>query len=133
MNHLETIENELHLLCDGEIIHVFERGRGTLGPDGKAKPPLSRAAYKHMCAWVITNFNPKLSADELWVQAEKAWDSMTPEHQMTIWAMTIQEEQNAKDISQGLLATLNGYQCLSTVKTAFSDAIKRVREQFISQ
>ena len=132
MNYLETIENELHLLCDGEIIHVFERGT------------LSRAAYKHMCAWVQTNFEswvlrtqlgeaPKLSADELWVQAEKAWDALSPEHQMTIWSMTIQEEQNAKDISQGLLATLNGYQCLSTVKAAFSDAIKRVREQFISQ
>ena len=97
-----------------------------------------------MCAWVITNFEswvlrtqlgeaPKLSADELWVQAEKAWDSLSPEHQMTIWAMSVQEEQNAKDISHGLLATLNGYQCLSTVKAAFSDAIKRVREQFISQ
>ena len=121
MNYLETIENELHIICDGEIIHVFERGT------------LSRAAYKHMCAWVITNFSLKLSADELWTEAEKAWDSLTPEHQMTIWAVTIQEEQNAKDISQGLLATLNGYQCLSDIKTAFSDAIKRIRDQFISQ
>ena len=130
MNYLETIENELHIICDGEIIHVFERGRGTLGPDGEAKPPLSRAAYKHMCAWVITNFKSKLSAEELWVQAEKSWDSLTQEQQMIIWAVIIQEEQNAKDISQGLLATLNGYQCLSSVKTAFSDAIKRVLEQF---
>lgn len=121
MNYLETIENELHLLCDGEIIHVFERGT------------LSRAAYKHMCAWVITNFKPKLSPEELWVQGEKSWDSLTREQQMTIWAVTIQEEQNAKDISQGLLATLNGYQCLSGVKAAFSDGIKRVRDQFISQ
>jgi hypothetical protein len=121
MNYLETIENELHIICDGEIIHVFERGN------------LSRAAYKHMCAWVQTNFNSKLSAEELWVQAEKAWDSLTPEYQMTIWAVTIQEEQNAKDISQGLLATLNGYQCLTDIKAAFSDAIKRIRDQFISQ
>ena len=132
MNYLETIENELHIICDGEIIHVFERGN------------LSRAAYKHMCAFVITNFEswvqktqlgeaPKLSAEELWSEAEKAWDALAPEHQMTIWAVTIQEEQNAKDISQGLLATLNGYQCLSGVKAAFSDAIKRIRDKFISQ
>jgi hypothetical protein len=133
MSHPEMMDGELHLLDEtGDVIHVFERGN------------LSRAAYKHMCAWVITNFEswvrgtqlgeaPKLSADELWTEAEKAWDALTPEHQMTIWAMTIQEEQNAKDISQGLLATLNGYQCLSTVKAAFSDAIKRIRDQFISQ
>jgi len=133
MNYLETIENELHILCNEEIIHVFERGRGTLGPDGEAKPPLSRAAYKHMCAWVQTNFSLKLSAEELWVQAEKSWDSLTQEQQMIIWAVIIQEEQNAYDISQGLLATLNGYQCLSGVKAAFSDGIKRVRDQFISQ
>lgn len=120
---LEYVDGELCLLDDHsrEIIHVFERDN------------LSRAAYKHMCAWVITNFNSKLSADELWEQAEKVWDNMTPEHQMTIWAITIQEEQNAKDISQGLLATLNGYQCISSVKTVFSDAIKRVRDQFISK
>jgi hypothetical protein len=122
MSHPEMMDGELHLLDDtGDVIHVFERGN------------LSRAAYKHMCAWVQTNFNSKLSAEELWVQAEKAWDALTPEHQMTIWAMTLQEEQNAKDISQGLLATLNGYQCLSTVKATFSDAIKRIRDQFISQ
>ncbi len=120
---LEYVEGELCIINEnsGEITHVFERGN------------LSKAAYKHMCAWVITNFNPKLSADEQWVQAEKAWDTLTPEQQMTIWVITIQEEQNAKDISQGLLATLNGYQCLSNIKTAFSDAIKRVRDQFISK
>ena len=122
MSRPEMMDGELHLLDEtGDVIHVFERGN------------LSRAAYKHMCAFVITNFNSKLSAEELWVQAENAWDALTPEHQMTIWSMTQQEEQNAKDISQGLLATLNGYQCLSTVKAAFSDAIKRIRDQFISQ
>lgn len=131
MSQPEMIDGELHLLDTntGDVIHVFERGN------------LSRAAYKHMCAWVINNFEswvrgtqlgeaPKLNAEELWLQAEKAWDALTPEHQMTIWAMTHQEEQNANDISQGLLATLNGYQCLSSVKAVFIDAIKSVRNKF---
>ena len=120
MNYLETIENELHIICEGEIIHVFERGT------------LSRAAYKHMCAWVITNFNIKFKGDseDLWRQAGEAWESLSLPNQTAIWSLVNYERQSAMDISQGLLATLHGYQGSAAVKREFSKAIQRVRNIF---
>lgn len=115
MTHLETIENELHVVCDGEIIHVFERGT------------LSRAAYKHMCAWVIANFAPKSNVDELWVQAEKAWDALSPETQAHLFNMSNQEAQCADDIRLGLLATLSEYRGFQFIKDLFADAIRSVK------
>lgn len=115
------IDDELHLINDtGDIIHVFERG------------DLSRAAYKHMCAWVITNFNSKFKGDpeELWTEAETQWDGLTPEQQMYLWNIYHKEAQNAKDVTQGLLASLSEYQCVSSVRTAFIEAIKSVRDKF---
>jgi hypothetical protein len=115
---LVFIENELCLVHGEEIIHVFER-------EG-----LSRHAYKHMCTWTITNFNTKLSVDELWLKAREAWDSLSEQNKMCIWSICNQETQNAKDISQGLLANLSEYQGCKSVKDAYADAIKSVLSNF---
>lgn len=114
---LEMIDGTLHLIGENdEVLHVFERDRGTLAP----------AAYKHMCAWAIANFAPKLSADELWVQAEKAWDALSPETQAHLFNMSNREEQCAEDIRLGLLATLAEYRGFQFIKDRFEDAIRSV-------
>jgi hypothetical protein len=119
MHHLDEVDCELCILDENcEIIHVFERGN------------LSRGAYKHMCACARQLWNEGTPPDVLWSKAEAAWEALTPEHQMLVWSMSVQEQQNAKDICTGLLATLMNYQGLSTVKTAFHVAIKGVLEQF---
>jgi hypothetical protein len=115
---LVFIENELCLLDGEEIIHVFERGT------------LSKASYKHMCAWTITNFRSKLNAEELWSNAKEAWDNLSEQNKVCVWSICEQETQNAKDISQGLLAKLAEYQGYKPVKDAFSEAIIKVLDMF---
>ena len=115
---LEVIDGSLHLLENDEIIHEFERG------------PLLRAAYKHMCAWMLTNFDPKLNIHEQWTHAQIAWESLSLSNQTAIWSIVNYETQSAKDISQGLLATLNGYQGSANVKEEFKKAIQSVRYIF---
>ena len=125
MHHLDEVDCELCILDENcEIIHVFERVRA----DGESA--LSRAAYKHMCACVKEFWNENADPAEVWTRAEAAWDSLTPEHQMLLWSLSVQEQQNAQDICTGLLATLMNYQGLSTVKKAFQVAIKGVLKQF---
>ena len=113
---MEWIDDELCLVNSGEITHVFERG------------PFSRAAYKHMCAWVISNFESKFngSHETLWAEAGEAWNSLTPETQGLLFALQAREEQMVKDIRLGLLATLAGYQGLKSVKDKFAGAIRSV-------
>jgi hypothetical protein len=116
---MEFIDGELCILNDqGEIIHVFERG------------DLKRAPYKHMTAWVLTNFDPKLDPTALWTLAKKSWDDMSPQNQVAIWTMCNQEETSARDIRDGLLATLHGYQGVKSVKDAYKEAIKNVCEKY---
>lgn len=119
---LELIDGSLYVLDteNDEVIYEFERGT------------LSRAAYKHMCAWVITNFSIKFKGDseDLWRQAGEAWESLSPPNQTAIWSLMNYERQSAMDISQGLLATLHGYQGSAAVKREFSKAIQRVRNIF---
>lgn len=118
---LEFIDGDLCLLNEDEkITYVFERG------------DLSRAAYKHMTGWIQTNFNENLSPEENWAKADRAWESLTSEHKMLLWSMSVQESQNSRDICSGLLATLSSYQGMSSVKNAFRDAINAVAEQFTS-
>jgi len=117
--HLDEIDNELCILDENcEVVHVFERG------------DLSRGAYKHMCACVKEFWDAGTPPDILWQKAEAAWDALTPEQQMLIWSLSVQEKQNAQDICTGLLATLMNYQGLISVKKAFQVAIKSVLEQF---
>jgi hypothetical protein len=123
--HLEEIEGELHILDENhDVVHVFERVRG------EDAPTLSRAAYKHMCAWVKTNWKAGDDPSELWARAEAVWDALTPENQMYLWNMSFQEEQNAQDLCTALLANLSEYRGLEIVKKAFSSAIKSVLGQF---
>jgi hypothetical protein len=113
---LAIIDGELSVIKNEEITHVFERG------------PLSRAAYKHMCAWVLTNFESKFngSHETLWREAGESWASLTPETQGILFALQAREEQMVKDIRIGLLATLAGYQGLKSVKDKFAEAIRSV-------
>lgn len=116
---MEFIDGELCILNDqGEIIHVFERG------------DLERAPYKHMTAWVLTNFDPKLDHTDLWTLAKKSWEDMSVPNRMAIWSLCNQEETNVKDIRDGLLATLASYQGIKSVKDAYKEAIKNVCEKY---
>jgi len=112
---LELIDGTLHLLGENdEVLHVFERA------------PLSRAAYKHMCDWAIANFNSKLKPEELWERAEHSWNDLTPETQGLLIALQAKEEQMVKDIREGLLATLSGYQGIKSIKDRFAEAIRSI-------
>lgn len=128
---LNWIDDELVVIdSEGFISHVFER-----------IPSISRPAYKHMAGWMEINFEswaqkaqlgeaPQLDPSELWRLAGEAWEALTPDHKMVIWSMCQQETQNARDICDGLLATLGSYQGVKSVKSAFQDAILSARDQF---
>jgi len=114
---LELVDGTLHLLGENdEVIHVFERGGGTLGP----------ATYKHMCAWAISNFSSELKPEELWERAEAAWTALTPETKGILLALQVKEEQMVEDIRVGLLATLASYQGIKSIKERFAEAIRGV-------
>lgn len=116
---LELIDGTLHLLGENdEVLHVFERARGTLGP----------AAYKHMCVWAIANFNSKFEGDPetFWTEAENSWNDLTPETQGLLLALQVREEQMISDIRTGLLATLSDYQGIKSIKDRFAEAIRSV-------
>jgi hypothetical protein len=115
---MEWIDGELCLVKDEEIVHTFERGK------------LPRATYKHMAAWTQKNFDSEIGPHELWARAARAWEVLDEQHKIIIWSLAEQEAQNARDISDGLLATLAGYQGLAAVKSSYADAIKSVRDNF---
>jgi len=121
MTTVEILEGELCLLnVDGEIIHVFERS-------GK-----SQVEYKFMSDWIQRNFDSKLETKVLWEGAEEAWANLGPENQAFLFSLFEQEKRNAKDICEGLLATLAEYQGLKTVKDAYRRALNNALEQFTS-
>jgi hypothetical protein len=97
----------LCLIEGDEVTHVFE------------KDTLSRAAYKHMCAWAITNFNPKLSVDELWVNAKEAWENLSDQNKMAIWSICNIEAQNARDIQMVSLQILSSIEERKLLKMRF--------------
>ena len=112
---LELIDGTLHLLGENdEVLHVFER------------PPLSRAAYRHMCDWAIANFTSELKPEELWERAEASWNDLTPETQGLLIALQDREEQMIRDIRTGLLATLSDYQGIKSIKDRFAEAIRSI-------
>ena len=109
--HLDEIDGELHILDENlNIVHVWTRER----TDNESV--LSRAAYKHMCAWVKTHWGPDADPEDVWVRAEQAWDSLSPEQQAFLWSVSRQEEQNAQDLCTALLAHLAEYRGLENVK-----------------
>ena len=121
--HLDEIDGELHILDENlDVVHVWTRANGEV--------TLSRAAYKHMCGWVKTHWTPDADPEDVWVRAEQAWDSLSPEQQAFLWSVSRQEEQNAQDLCTALLAHLSEYRGLENVKRAFYAAIRSVLGQF---
>lgn len=107
-----VIDGELTILRDGEVDYVFERNS------------FSRAAYNYMIHWIQDNKSPKDDTGTAWLEAEKAWDALTPETKGLILAIASKERQQAIDIRDGLLATLHGYQGVKRIKDAYVDCIR---------
>ena len=112
MSSFTIIDGELTVLRDGQIEYVFERDS------------LSRAAYQYMIQWIQDKKSPEDDTGTAWLEAEKAWDELSPEMQGTIIAIANKERQQALDIRDGLLATLHGYQGVKFVKDAYAECIR---------
>lgn len=106
------IDNELAILRGGEVDYVFERDS------------LSRAAYQYMIRWIQDKKSPEDDPGTVWLEAEKAWDALSPEMQGTLMNIANKERQQAIDIRDGLLATLHGYQGVKSIKDAYADCIR---------
>lgn len=116
MTCFDWIDDELVILdSSGDVSHVFERGDH------------SRAAYKYMCSRIEENHLPELTPEQNWQKAIESWDMLTPEMQAQLVIFSDREVQNARDIRQGLLATLHGYQGFAAIKKLFEAAICCVR------
>lgn len=111
MDEFSIIDGELAIIHDGEVEYVFERDS------------LSRAAYTYMINWIQGKKSPKDDPGTVWVEAENAWDSLSPEIQGTLIAIANKERQQARDIRDGLLATLHEYKGLKSIKDAYADSI----------
>lgn len=105
------IDSELAILDAGEVEYVFERDS------------LSRAAYNYMINWIQTRKSPEDDPGMTWLEAEKAWDSLSPEIQGMLMTIAHKEREQARDIRDGLLATLHGYQGLKIIKDSYSECI----------
>lgn len=118
--YYETIDGELCIIDNGDdLFWTFRREN------------FSRACYKFMTDWLKTNTSPDVEDPSgSWSEAEQAWDALSTAEkgQHASWAAA--EQQNARDLSQGLLANLNFYQGLKHVKQAFETAIKSVARTF---
>ena len=106
------IDGELAILRDGQIEYVFERDS------------LSRAAYYYMIHWIQDRKTPDDDPGTIWLEAEKAWDALSPEMQGMIITLANKEKQQALDIRDGLLATLHGYQGVKSIKDAYAECIR---------
>jgi alpha-ketoglutarate-dependent taurine dioxygenase len=106
------IDNELVILREGEVEHIFERDS------------LSRATYSYMIHWVQDIKSPEDDPGTMWVEAAKAWDTLSPEMQATLMSIAHKESQQARDIRDGLLATLHEYQGVKRVKDTYAECIR---------
>ena len=106
------IDGELAILYDSQVEYVFERDS------------LSKAAYTYMIHWIQDKKSPKDDPGSVWLEAEKAWDSLSPEIQGTLVAIANKEIQQSRDIRDGLLATLHGYQGVKSIKDAYANSIR---------
>ena len=118
MSSFTIIDGELTVLREGQIEYVFERDS------------LSRAAYNYMIQWIQDKKTPADDPGTVWLEAEKAWDALSPEMQGMIIAIANKERQQARDIRDGLLATLHGYQGVNTIKDAYAECIRACFSQF---
>jgi hypothetical protein len=112
------IDGELAVLRDGGVEYVFERDS------------FSRAAYNYMIHWIQDKKSPEDDPVTAWIEAENAWDSLSPEIQGMLMAIANKEKQQAGDIRDGLLATLHGYQGVQTIKDAYADCIRMCFNQW---
>jgi len=112
------IDNELAILRDGQVEYVFERDS------------FSRAAYYYMIHWIQDRKTPDDDPGTVWLEAEKAWDALSPEMQAMLMTIANKEKQQALDIRDGLLATLHGYQGVKTIKDAYAECIRACFSQF---
>jgi hypothetical protein len=113
MNGFTIIDDELGVIRDGSVYHVFEREN------------LGRAAYNYMINWIQTNKDPVGDdVDVMWSEAEVVWKSLSPEVYGLLMSIAEKEHQQNKDIHDGLLATLQSYQGVKHVKDAFANAIR---------
>jgi thiamine monophosphate kinase len=110
MSQFEWIEDEL-VMAD----HVFERA------------DYSRAAYRYMCSQIEEHHLPELTPEQNWQKAAEAWDNLTPEMQAQLIILSDKEVRNGRDIREGLLATLHGYQGFVHIKKLFEHAIRLVQ------
>jgi hypothetical protein len=106
------VDDEFAVVRSGVIFHVFER------------EDTNRAAYNYMINWIRKNKNPSDNVDEMWTEAETAWNSLSPEVKGLLLTILEKERQQNKDIHDGLLATLHSYQGVDHVKQSFEDAIR---------
>ena len=113
------VDDELAILDGEEIVYVFERDS------------LSRAAYQYMIQWIQDKKSPENDPGTVWLEAEKTWDTLSPEIQATLIAIANKERQQAKDIRDGLLATLHEYQGVKRIKEAYADYISTCFSQLI--
>lgn len=112
MSEFTIIDGELTILREGAVEYVFERDS------------FSKATYEYMIQWIQNTKKPDDDPGAMWFEAEKAWDSLSPELQATLIAIANKERQQARDIRDGLLATLHGYQGVKRVKDAFAESIR---------
>jgi hypothetical protein len=112
------IDNELAILHDGEVEYVFERDS------------LSRAAYQYMIQWIQSTKSPVDDTGTMWLEAEKAWGALSPEIQATLMSIANKESQQARDIRDGLLATLHEYQGVKSIKDSYADCIRACFSQW---
>lgn len=76
-----------------------------------------------MIRWIQDKKSPDDDPGTMWLEAEKAWDALSPEIQGMLVSIANKEKQQASDIRDGLLATLHGYQGLKTIKDAYAECI----------
>jgi hypothetical protein len=112
MSSFTMIDGELATIRDGEVEYVFERDS------------FSRASYNYMTRWVQDKKSPEDDPGTVWLEAEKAWDELSPEIQGMLMTIANKERQQALDIRDGLLATLHGYQGVKNIKDSYADCIR---------
>ena len=116
---LTIMDGELAILHDGEVDYVFERDS------------LSRAVYSYMIQWIQDTKSPIDDPGTMWLEAEQAWNALSPEIQGTLISLADKESQQARDIRDGLIATLHDYQGVKRVKDTYAECIRTCFNQLI--
>lgn len=106
------MDGELTILHNGEVDYVFERDS------------LSRTVYSYMIHWIQDKKSPDDDPGAAWLEAEKAWNELSPDIQGMLICLSHKDVQEARDIRDGLLATLHEYQGVKRVKDTYAECIR---------